>query len=80
MALEALERNIRRGGPGGPHMLAYIAATHAELGEIEKARQVLDDMKRAYPEFSMDSWLHRAFRNPEDAGKVLSALARIKRS
>jgi TolB-like protein len=77
MALETLERNIRRGGPGGPHMLAYIAATHAELGEIEKAGQALNDMRRKYPGFSMEMWLRRAFRDPEDVGKVLAALARI---
>jgi TolB-like protein len=79
-AMETLQRNIRRGGPGGPHMLAYIAATHAELGELEKAGQVLNDMRRRYPGFSMDAWLQRAFRKPEDAGKVLTALAKINQS
>ena len=56
-ALDVLEDSIRRGGPEGPHMDIFRAAAHAQLGQDNAARNLLDDMAREYPRYDVKKWL-----------------------
>ncbi len=56
-SLDVLEDNIRRGGPEGPHMDVFRAAAHAQLGQDDAARNLLDDMAREYRHDDVKKWL-----------------------
>jgi hypothetical protein len=56
-SLNVLEANIRRGGPEGPHMDIFRAAAHAQLGQNDAARDLLDDIARKYPRYDVKKWL-----------------------
>ena len=55
--MNVLEDNIRRGGPEGPHMDIFRAAAHAQLGQDDAARELLDDIAREYPRYDVKRWL-----------------------
>jgi len=56
-SLDVLEDSIRRGGPEGPHMDIFRVAAHAQLGQDNAARNLLDDMAREYPRYDVKKWL-----------------------
>lgn len=58
-ALATIEKNYERGGPRGPHMDVFIAASHAQLGEEEQARQIIIQMQERYPDFPYRAWIER---------------------
>ncbi len=63
-SLDVLEDNIRRGGPEGPHMDVFRAAAHAQLGQDDAARNLLDDMARSYKEEGQPFFLTTQFWAP----------------
>ncbi len=50
-AIDALERNLERGGPTGPHMDIFRAGAYVELGRPDDARMVIDTMILRTPSF-----------------------------
>ena len=59
LALETFDRNDQRGGPTGPHMNAFRALAHAELGNSGKSRELMDEIGRSHPDFPIEKWLSR---------------------
>jgi TolB-like protein len=75
-ALEVLDENLRLGGPDGPHMAYYRAATLARLERTEEARRELEKVEAFPYEFDMRNFLN-AFRDPQEAGKLLDSLESV---
>jgi len=72
-ALEVLLENVRVGGPDGPHMAYYRAATYARLGRVEDGRRELERASSFPYEFDLRAFLS-AFRDPREANELLAAL------
>jgi len=72
-ALEVLSENVRLGGPDGPHMVYYRAASLARLGRTEEARRELEKASEYPYEFDMRNFLG-AFRDPQEANELLDSL------
>jgi TolB-like protein/tetratricopeptide (TPR) repeat protein len=72
-AREILDENLRLGGPDGPHMACYRAATLAHLGRTEEARRELEKAETFPYEFDIRDFLG-AFRAPQEADELLDAL------
>jgi TolB-like protein/tetratricopeptide (TPR) repeat protein len=72
-ALEVLHENLRLGGPDGPHMAYYRAGTLARLGRTDEARRELEKALAFPYEFDMRDFL-TAFRDPQEAGKLLDSV------
>ena len=77
-ALATFQRNLARGGPIGPHMLVYIAATHAAMGNTEEEREILRWLKGNRSHLWVAGWLARVFRNPKDTEKLRAILDKVK--
>jgi len=75
-ALDALQENNRLGGPDGPHMVYYRAATLARLARTEEARRELKKAQDFPYEFDVRDFL-TAFRNPLEAHKLLDSLGPV---
>jgi TolB-like protein/Tfp pilus assembly protein PilF len=58
-SLGTFQHNYERGGPKGPHMEVFIAASHAQLGNLEQASASIDNLKEKYPDFPARRWLTR---------------------
>ncbi len=56
-AVDVLERNLRAGGPDGPHMSVIRAAAYSRLGREAAARVELDKLRRVPREFQAERWL-----------------------
>ncbi|MDX1489161.1 MAG: hypothetical protein R3268_13210, partial [Acidiferrobacterales bacterium] len=70
-ALQAYGRIAER--PSFYH--AYVAACHAELGEMEEARKHVGQALQAKPDFSVATWGKRlAFKNEADLQRFLDGL------
>lgn len=72
-ARQVLSENVRLGGPDGPHMVCYRAATLARLGRTEEARRELEKAETFPYEFDIRNFL-RAFRDPQEADELLESL------
>lgn len=70
-ALDAMQRNIDRGGPFGAHIEAYVTAVHALLGDASTAREHLQALNMYPDDFSWRDWLRRWHKAPEESERVL---------
>jgi tetratricopeptide (TPR) repeat protein len=75
-AIDALERNLERGGPTGPHMDIFRAGAYVELGRPDDARMVIDTMILSYPEFPHQAWLS-TWLDSDNLNKSLNNLYRM---
>jgi len=73
-ALEAMNRNLRRGGPYGPHMAALRAAAYADLGRDVEAREAVGLVIEAGRRFSAERWLEGWMPNDVRRAEVLAQL------
>lgn len=76
-AAERFEENLRTGGPTGPHMMVFHASTYAELGKEEKAKSVIHDLVRSYPNFPVENWLARWVQSSDDLSRRMGNLHRL---
>lgn len=76
-ALEAFNRNRRRGGPYGPHMAALRAAAFGELGRDAEAREAVGLVIEAGKRFSAERWLEGWMPNEARRAQVLAQLYRL---
>jgi tetratricopeptide (TPR) repeat protein len=76
-ALDTFEYNTVRGGPRGPHMDVFVAASYTRLGRESEARSVLEEMMREYPEFPAEAWISNWLRHGEQLQKTLDVLQKL---
>jgi len=72
-AIDVLERNLERGGPTGPHMDVFRAATFAALSREDDAGAIIYALRLSYPEFQHEAWLSR-WLDPDSLDETLSKL------
>ncbi len=76
-ALDEFYRNIARGGPFGPHILVYIAASHKALGAAAREREAMEELRK-YPTTSwVEDWPQTAFGNSQEIVPLMAVLAKI---
>ncbi|MGI9317951.1 MAG: tetratricopeptide repeat protein, partial [bacterium] len=56
-AAESLERNLARGGPSGPHMDVFLAASYAQLGNKFLANAIFEKMQKENTGFPVEEWI-----------------------
>lgn len=76
-AAETFEKNLRIGGPTGPHMDAFHASTYAELGKEEKAKSIIHGLVQSYPEFPVKNWLAKWVKSSDDLSRRMENLYRL---
>lgn len=79
-ALEFLDRNLERGGPYGPHIMAYRAAAFAALGRTEEEQEVLTEIANQTKDAGVDwirEWLHRTTPHENIIAPVLAELDKV---
>ena len=76
-AAETFEKNLRIGGPTGPHMDAFRASTYAELGKEEKAKSIIHGLVQSYPEFPVKNWLAKWVKGSDDLSRRMENLYRL---
>jgi adenylate cyclase len=73
-ALKTVQQNYERGGPRGPHMELFLAASHAELGDLEKAQAIVTSMQKNHPEFPAKRWMARWILDKDRLEETLEKL------
>jgi TolB-like protein len=77
LALEAFQRSVREGGPVGPHIVTYLAATHAATGDKAAARATLRQIDRFGNDFAFEGWLRRTFKDAKEAERASRLLSEL---
>jgi len=78
-ALQAFLLNRERGGPLGPGVHNFVAASYAALGDSANAKATLsfaDRLENA--DFNWENWVRRSWKNPEDAEHILKLIETIR--
>lgn len=73
-AARNMEANLARGGPTGPHIDVFLAATYANLGRDFEARAVIDKLQRTNPNFPVELWLRNYIKSEEGLRATMSKL------
>jgi len=73
-AVESIEKNLARGGPTGPHMDAFLAATYAQMGQNFKAQAIIEKILRANPDYPVKSWLGNFIKSENQLEATMSKL------
>lgn len=73
-AASTIERNYDRGGPSGPHMDLFLAASYAQLGEQERAKKIVQALLEKHQDFPAREWLTRWITNEQHLNKTLRLL------
>lgn len=76
-ATALLEKNLRMGGPTGPHMDIFRASAYAELGQEENAKSIIGDLIRSYPKFPVSNWLALWLKSSDDYSRTIENLHRL---
>ena len=77
LAAESFEENMTIGGPAGPHVDVFRAATYARLGQNNMARKIINDLVNMHPEFPVKQWLVKWHRTDDNASETLEILHRM---
>lgn len=78
-SIEFFEKTTELGGVTSALTLSYLAASHRELGNMTKANELFDQLRRSWPTFDYEAFFTMLFRRPEDSGKIIDSLAQIDR-
>jgi len=76
-AARLFEENLAAGGPTGPHMDVFHAATYAKLGEDEKARFIINQLVSSNSDFPVDRWSAKWHRTSNDHSATMDNLYRL---
>lgn len=76
-AAKSFESNLARGGPTGPHMDVFVAATYAELGKEFEAQAVIENLQRTHPSYPVEAWLRHYIKSEDDLRETLTQLRRL---
>jgi tetratricopeptide (TPR) repeat protein len=74
---EILEQNLKRGGPPGPHMDIFRAAAYVELGQVQKAQEVIDHVLLSQPRFPVEKWLTQFLGSGDSFRTTMDNLHRL---
>jgi adenylate cyclase len=75
-AAELFDENLRIGGPAGPHMATFRAATYAALGKDNEAQSIIQELVLMHPEYPVEHWLAKWLRNADDLSMTMDQLYR----
>jgi len=67
-----VERNLARGGPGGPHMDVFLAATYMRLGKELNAQAALERLHRTHPDYPVKQWLSNFITSEDEVLEILN--------
>ena len=73
-ALSTIEANYQGGGPQGPHMDIFRAASLGQLGRTRESRELLSQTLEAYPAFPYQRWLSRWIVNADSLRETVALL------
>lgn len=73
-SLRTVEYNYEIGGPRGPHMDVFLAASLARLGQVDEARHIVRSIEENYRDFPFKPWLARWIVNESDWDRTLALL------
>jgi len=73
-AAELFDENLRIGGPTGPHVAAFRAATYAALGKENEAQSIIQELVLTHPEFPVEGWLAKWLRNTDHLSTTMEEL------
>jgi TolB-like protein/Tfp pilus assembly protein PilF len=76
-AVSILERNIRRGGPTGPHMDVFLIASFAQLRWEQKAQEAANKILLSHPNFPVERWLTQFLGTGERLSSTMANLDRL---
>jgi adenylate cyclase len=78
-ALQAFKKSRERGGPLGPGIHNFVAASYAALGDMANARATLDaaDLLEN-TDLRWENWVKRSWKNPEDSNHILRLIDEIR--
>ena len=77
LARNALELNIRRGGPVGPPVNLFRAAVFAKLGESEKAAELIGQLPEHHQNLPIREWLAHVVPTSSEVERTLDALRSV---
>jgi len=75
-AAELFDENLRIGGPTGPHVAAFRAATYAARGENKGAQSIIQDLVSIYPDFPVENWFAKWLRDAGNLSRTMVVLYR----
>jgi tetratricopeptide (TPR) repeat protein len=73
-SVEAIETNRRLGGPMGPHMHAYLAASYAMSGNMGRAHAAAEQLRSPSFDFPVKGFFENLLRDGQDRQLVFAAL------
>ena len=76
-AARSFEKNLDSGGPSGPHISLFLAASYAYLDRDFEARSILVDIAATYPEFSTSAWFGNFIHSESRLREILSKLSAL---
>jgi len=76
-AAETLEENVARGGPTGPHMDVFLAATYSGLGRTLEAEAVVERLLRTAPDYPVEPWLANFLKSDQALTQTMNRLRAV---
>ena len=80
IALQAFLENQERGGPLGPGIQYFVAASYEALGDYTRAKAtlILSDLLIGTG-FNWENWVRQSWKNPEDSDHILNLIKQIRK-
>ena len=69
-----LDENVSLGGPAGPHMDVFRAIAHAEMGEAEEAKSIVEGLVTNFSDFPVAKWLGLWIRDDDAYARAMQTL------
>lgn len=73
-AVESFEKNLARGGPKGPHMDVFQAATYVQTGKDFEAQAIVEKLQRAHPDYPVRQWLNNFIKSEDEVLAIVNQL------
>lgn len=73
-AAQTLEENTARGGPTGPHMDLFLAATYSGLGRTLEAEAAVERLRRTAPDYPVAAWLANFLKSDQALSQTMDRL------
>ena len=73
-AVESIEKNLERRGPGGPHMDVILAAAYAQMGKNFEAQAIIEKIQRTNPDYPAENWLGNFIKSDNELQAIMTKL------
>jgi tetratricopeptide (TPR) repeat protein len=73
-AMESFEKNLAQGGPKGPHMDVFQAATYSQLGKDFEALAIVEKLQRTSPDYPAKKWLKNFIKSDDEVLAIMDQL------